>query len=359
MVKKSSKTVVVVRGSVGQGKKNRRRARPRRSMGGSGDEGRRLTLSYYKSLANPFENSGMKLGWGAMVPTTIVQAYSRGTTQAATDGSLLLYLLPSVTDAFAVGSTSATTVGTTPVSLSNAPAIIANCGEGRVISMGIRAYPDIALTSSPGAVFCGATVPTTFVQLNTLTPNDFITLPTSHMSIGVQGCSATGRPVDPDSFTFFAPVVDANGWNGNSFNSNSTIPFSVPYMVFSGLPSGATVYFECVVNIEATQLVAHAGTTVLPDSDAESRLCDYWPSFEQMWGKLRPYLPHPGRAGEAAASADDAFLSSMWNGMTSRASSLAGNLAARSVFGATGAFAATLATGGGQRLGPAYRGYLM
>jgi len=52
------------------------------------------TLEYCKSLADPFEFSGPRLGWGCMVPTNVVQAYVRGSTTANADGSVSLMMLP-------------------------------------------------------------------------------------------------------------------------------------------------------------------------------------------------------------------------------------------------------------------------
>jgi hypothetical protein len=185
------------------------------------------------------------------------------------------------------------------------------------------------------------------------------------MSIGTAGASATGRPVDPDSFTFTVPTVDVNGWTSTP-NYLTTLPFSCPYLVFTGLPAGCTVYVEAVWNIEATQAVGRGFSTVIPDGEAPSAtLADFFPSFENMYNRVRGMLPHPGRAGEASAAADEGYLDALWNG----ASSIGGSLlrASGSVFGsALGGFTSTLSQSiisgipmnSGQPYGRQFAGYL-
>jgi len=366
MANKKKSTVLVVRTAGGVQKKGgRKRSRGkgglRSAYGVQGDPSTVMTAAYFKSLVNPFEYSPPKLGWGCMIPSTIVQAYIRTSVTASTDGSLLIYVIPCVTAGVIVGNGG---INTAPVSSSNffnSAAIIANCGEGRIVSVGLRAVPDIALTSVPGAVYTGATVPSTFAALSTLTPNDFTQLPTSHMSRGLEGGSSTGRPIDPDSFTFFAPVVDSNGWE-SSANMNSSIPFSVPYISFAGLPASAVVYYEAVINIEATQAILHNSGPVLPDSDGtSSRLCDYWPSFESMYNRLQLALPHPGRPGEAAAATDSSFLGALMSGVRSASTAVAraasSNLG-QTFIGLAKAWMGGGAFGGMQPYGRQYAGYL-
>jgi hypothetical protein len=149
-----------------------------------------------------------------------------------------------------------------------------------------------------------------------MTTNDFIALPTSHQSIGVSGVSSTGRPVDPESFIFSSPVVDSLGFT-NAVSTTKSLPFSVPYVSFIGLPASATVFFEVVLNIEATQVIGHSAQTILPDSDGRpaETVGDFWPVPESFIRALQPYLPHPGRPGESAAVLDNSFLQAMWSGL--------------------------------------------
>jgi len=365
MTKSKSKTTVVVARATQVVRKRKARSRPKRSGVQSAGDGQYCTLEYFRSLVDPFEIGGLKMGWGCMVPTAAPQGYFRGQTTAFTDGSLAIMALPCASGAIQIMA-SGVAAGFTAagLNLGNQPAITSNCGEGRVVSIGLRAFPNIALTSVPGAAYSGATVATTYATLNTLQLNDLVQLPTSHQSIGTMGVSSTGRPIDPESFTFLSPVVDSLGWAGTG-NTTKSIPFSVPYVVFIGLPASAEVFYEVVVNFEATQVVARAGQTILPDTDsaAPKTVGDYWPTPESLHRALGPYLPHPGRPEEAAASKDASFLSAMWSGMKAGVGTLVGNGFARITGGVAGSAAQRLLGGpstqiSGQRYGRQFGGYL-
>jgi len=364
MPRKSKATVVITAMKTGGGKKKKRggRSRPRNGGGGSGPNIQAaLTAAYFKSLVNPFENAAPKLGWGCMVPSTVVQAYSRFEVNTASDGSIVIALLPCVKGGILVNTSGVATW--TSLDFANTPAIIANCGEGRVISAGLRFFPNLAMTAVPGAMYTGAMVASTAAQFTTLFTSDFTSAPTTHMSIGYAGGSSTGRPVDPDSFEFVAAVVDSNGWTANPPNSNTTLPFSVPYVAYQGSANVVNGWVEAVLNIETTQVVSHSGTTILPDDNTSvPRLCDYWPSFESMWGRIQGSLPHPGRPGEAAAAADDCYVSAMLSGIGSvgsRAAYGVGRLVGHSIFGATSVGLGRAAVQfSGQRLGSQFGGYL-
>jgi hypothetical protein len=313
---KVSKAVVVV--AAGKVVKGRKRARKARVMSSPLSSGSECTLEYFKSLCDPFEIGSMKLGWGCMVPTTTVSAYYRGFGSTGADGSITIAVLPCVTGGILVWNTSSSTVGTTGNgNFANATQISTNCGEGRVVSVGIRAFPNIALTVNPGVTYSGATVATDFLQLNALSTADFTQFPTSHQSVGVSGSSSTGRPIDPESFVFTNAIVDSVGWTPAA-NQGRSVPFSVPYVSFIGLPATTQVFYEAVLNIEATQVIAHNGQTILGDSDGitQETVGDHWPTPESLHRNLGKYLPHPGRPGEAAASKDASYLSAVWNGLT-------------------------------------------
>jgi hypothetical protein len=158
-------------------------------------------------------------------------------------------------------------------------------------------------------VCSGATVIESISQFVTLTPTDLVNLPTSHWSNALPGASSTGRPVDPSSFTFNQNVVD-----GMQGNATEDVTFSVPYLVFSGLPTSAQIAFEAIFNLEGTQVIQHSILPMIPDSDISApALCDYFPSFEAMHRKVVPLLPAPGRPGEATASSDASFMDTIWS----------------------------------------------
>lgn len=317
MVKKT-KTITVVRTKA---RRRRRRAlkdvAPNRAMS--------LTASYLKSLVDPFEHNGVKLGWGCMVPSTVITAYSRFSISAsAIDGSLALLLLPCSTNPCRIGTLGASAaIGTaTYNNTANQASITNSCAEGRVISAGIRAFPSIAMTVPPGVVYTGALVATTWTNLQTINPTQLASSVTSQQTIGLHGASATGRPVDPDSFTFTTVAVDGNGYN-SAAHTGDTIPFSVPYIVFLGLPEGATVFVEIVINIEGTPSIGVNQTPLYGHSSfTEESLSDYWPTFEGMWNRVKSILPSPGRLLEDAATLDADKISKILNGVGNVASAV-------------------------------------
>jgi len=370
-VLKNSKNVVLRATSQAKTRRRRPRRRNNNSLGLNppGDVGKELTLSYFKSLVDPFENAPPKIGWGCMVPSTIFEGYLRSpVTLPSTATDLVIVQLPGASQSFGFFNsvTDSWTFALAASNLANAGSIAANAAEGRVLSCGIRAFPNIPLTSAPGVVYTGAFVGTNVSNLILLKTNDFVNFPTSHQSIGVSGASATGRPIDPDSFVFNIPSVSSSGYGGATFQS-SDIPFSVPYIAFVGLPAGSTVYVESVVNIEATQTIAHLGQTVMPDSDGTTgRLCDFWSTPEAMYNSIRDMLPHPGRPGEAAASMDSTMLSNIWAGVRS----VAGSALRQGIRQAVGYGGQLLLnsisqrqfsspSGSGQKLSNAYKGYLL
>jgi hypothetical protein len=322
-----------------------------------------LTAAYFKTLVDPFENAAPKLGWGCMVPSQVTQGYARFNEATNADGSIAIIVLPCITSGIQVNNSGSTGVTWVPASYGNGPAINANFSEGRVVSVGVRVVPDLAMTSPPGAIYTGATVASNWNNVLSLSPNDFKNLPTTHMSRGYDGGSSTGRPVDPDSFTFFTYVVNASGFGGDATSQDASLPFSVPYIVYQASTSAAIqMIVEVVINIEATQIIGHTVSTIMPDDgNAQPRLCDYWPSFESMWGRIRNSLPHPGRAGEAAAASDESYISALLSGVGSvgrQGAYQAGRLVGSSLFGATFGLGREAVRYSQQRISPQFAGYL-
>lgn len=326
----------------------RRRRRSRRQVTRSNPTpGVNLTVGYFKSLVDPFEFKGVHLGWGCMVPTTIISAYRRTVSVANADGSWACCLLPCAWESLQIWNNGlAINSPNTFWSPSNQVNINSECSEGRVISCGVRAYPAIPLTVAPAVCYAGAMVPEAFDDIQSISPNGLATLPSSHQSIGLRGASATGRPIDPDSFTFTGHATDGLGYSGNATRQAESIPFSVPYIVFLGLPALANIYIEFVVNIEVTSAISSGATPVIPaDAPTIETLANYWPSFENMWGKFVEHLPAPGRMGEALANIDASLVegivsgtkvaSTVARGMTNMASLLYGNLPS-DVYGTSG-----------------------
>jgi hypothetical protein len=288
-----------------------------------------LTADYLKSLVDPFEFSGPKLGWGTMVPTRVVQAYTRGTATANADGSLVLLAAPTCTGMVAIYNGGAAVAG--PTSVLNAGdqgTIQSSFTDGRIVSIGIRSYPVIAATSVPGIAYAGALpcplIADMVVATGSLTPNDFVLFPSSHMSIGRDGCSATGRPSDPSSFIFTPyPITGANA-------PDVDVPFSVPYNCYEGLPASAVVAYEVCLNIEGTTKESHGSVALGLADDSGGVLSDVWNSIEQLWSGVKNILPSPGRAMEWIASYDADGLS---GALKSAASSRAASSSLSALFG--------------------------
>jgi len=265
-----------------------------------------VTGEYLKSLCDPFEHSGVKLGWGTLVPTRVSQSYVRGTTTANADGTCSILAFPDQVLAGWINNGGAAvnfTAGGIAVASSNAAAVNTNFTSGRVVSIGVRSYPVIAATSVPGIVYAGALQDLTQAQAALLTTNDLIAFPTSHMSIGNLGASSTGRPIDSTSFEFFDQVVNAGGFLGTTTVS---VPFTIPYQAYSGLPASCVIAYEIVLNFEGIFKLQHGATPLGmgEDTDRTGLLSTQWNSVEQLWSAISPLLPPPGRPFEWAAVLD-------------------------------------------------------
>lgn len=336
---KSSKKIIAIATKAPKRRRRNRRSQARGSLAGSW--GLQPTVDYFKSLVDPFECSPPKLGWGCMVPTTVSQMYTRSSFVTNADGSGGIMVMPCSNGGILVNNAGLAVATWVASSFSNAAAIQASFGEGRVASVGVRCTPNIALTAIPGMIYSGALTATTAANINTLTIGDLQQQVTSHQSVSTNGATATGRPVDPDSFTFQIAVTGASGWGSATFLQN-TLPFSIPYIAFVGLPASSTVYFEVCINFEGTPVVGHLASTVIPAADdaSEAKLSDNWQSPEKMYNRMKPYLPHPGRASDAVASKDSGFLQTILSGLGGIAGTVLG-----------GPFGTALGTAAGGALG--------
>jgi len=290
--------------------RNRKRAARGRSLmlsSSSSSGSNSMTAQYYKTLVDPFEYSGVRLGWGCMVPTTIAQAYIRGTAQSNIDGSLTILALPQAVNTGLFWSSSHSTVNFSgTINSTDSAAIAASFSMGRVISIGVKAIPSVALTSAPGFCYAGALPFSTANNLALLSTDDFVALPTTNFcGTAIGGCSSTGRPIDVFSYEFFPAVT-----NGTGFAAASVYPFSLPYVTFTGLGGGGgavTVNFQICVNFEAVEVVGHATGGIGVGDVAGPSLADEWLTPSSLWGKFKSILPTSGEAMVNAASADAAL----------------------------------------------------
>jgi hypothetical protein len=285
-------------------KKKNKAGKPAQSRLHPTASGSSCTKDYINSLNAPFEQSGCRLGWGCFVPTRIVQAYYRGSATAAS-GTFAVSLYP-CTGGGGGGVGMATTFTTANVSTGtmypavDAPAMVANYSAARIISGGVRAYPDTALTDVPGACYVGHLPGQTFGQFQDLTVADLVSAPYTQQFRAYEGATATLRPQDVRSFAFDQRII---GFDSDVFEGSDAFPVSIPYVAFTGLPDDATVFFEVVLNLECIPLIAHSSAAMgIGNNQIGSKLSSYWASAEQLWDVVEPYLSDPGTFGAATTS---------------------------------------------------------
>jgi hypothetical protein len=259
-----------------------------------------LTKAYFNTLTNPFRHQGVKLGWGSMAPTAIQSAYLRGTITANADGSAALLAIPCAVGLLMTKTAGAAVATTVRADATDAGPLDTNFTAGRVISLGIKAYPSIAATDAPGICYAGALEGQRVAILDAMTPADLASFPQGEQSIASLGASATGRPQDPRSFQFEVQAVNSSGF---AAGSGTQLGFSIPFISFIGLPASAVVAYEVIMNVECMAMAEHSGAGLAITDDYSDKLSAYWPSFEQMWSKVQPYLPSPAQAYNAASRA--------------------------------------------------------
>jgi hypothetical protein len=263
-----------------------------------------LAAAYSNTLNDPFECEGVRLGWGCLVPSTVATAYLRTTLTSNADGSFAVVALPAPGAPAGGGgilyynNSGSSTATWTGLAATDVAAINGSFGAGRVISMGIKAFPSIAATAAPGASFAGALVGQSLNTLSALTPNDLEALPDSQMGIGSNGATSTGRPVDTTSFEFFPAMTNAVG-----FAAAAVFPYSMPYVCFEGLPASSPVVVEIVINFEGLQLNTHAASGLGQGESYGDVLSASWASVEQLWQHIRPALTQVAKNTVASAAA--------------------------------------------------------
>lgn len=250
-----------------------------------------MTREYMKTLVDPFTYAGVKIGWGCLCPSSVTTIYFRGTATANADGSLAIIARPAATNSIGIFNGGAAVGITSSVSSTDAAAIDANFGSGRIISMGLKSFPSIAATSAPGISYCGALPGVNYTLISGMTPNDLAAFPVSLQGIASIGCCATGRPQDPNSFIFSNEVVDTGGYTGTV-----EFPFSVPYNAYLGLPASSVVAYELAINIEGIVKLKTGAVGIGQNMSITKTLADYWPSVEKMWSYVSPQLPPVARS---------------------------------------------------------------
>jgi hypothetical protein len=282
----------------GRGHPNRRRPASSSGMSGVGLD---MLSCYARSLTCPFDSGGCRLGWGTLFPTELGAAWLRTTLTSAGDGSLAIVVMPDCANLLQANAAGLSTATWSTTAASNQVPLANNFAAIRPVSLGVRARPNIAMTSAPGRAFAGSLFQISRNQIGAFSPQDLINLQTSKMFPGFVGVLSTGRPSDTTSFEFLSGAI-AGVPVANLSN------FSCPYIVWSGLPASTPVDIEVMFNFEGVPMQQH-GLLYSPvlSNVAAPALSDLG-SVEQIQKILRPRLletvyasePAPGSTPEGA-----------------------------------------------------------
>lgn len=283
-------------------------------------------LSIYRNcLVDPFEFPPIRLGYDTFVPTSVHTAYARQSFVASNgDGSFDIVICPNLSNFLFINTAGNTmTPSWTLQSAINANAIKSQIDSSRTISMGVRIYPQIALTSAPGLVTSGVTPRCNmndFVSFMGYNTNTRAGLPYNQFYLSRTGnteCQqVTWRPTDAKEFQFSdqsdAVVATVSGVVGTIGSAQQALTGeydtggSFLHISGQGLPVvggvGTTVFIEAVWHIECTDSIQ----TVVTDTgdDSAPKLCTDLsvPDMQSAYRRIVSSLPTASEAVEAGTS---------------------------------------------------------
>lgn len=248
---KVTRTTTVVQ----SGKRSRRRRRNRRLNQG----GPSATSTWLNSLNDPFNYGGVRLGWGCMVPTTLVTAYLRFNFTANADGSFSMIMVPQVTGMFDYNNAAHNIASWSTMSATNASVLNTALSEARIVSGGLRCIINQPATATPGILYVGSIRNTNVSNISSYTNDFLVSLSTSKMGIGRKGATGFLRHEDTDSFNFNYGAVAG-------FSGTQLFPFSIPYICGTGFGSSQpSVFVEVILNLEAIVSEQSSGIAVAED----------------------------------------------------------------------------------------------
>jgi len=261
--------------------RTKRRTHVKPHMSSAGTE---FQNGYLATLNNPFEYGGMKLGYDCYVASDLSTAYVRGSFIVNADGTFSIVFCPNVTYLVSYNNQGAATTTYTTLSATNSGTIVSNYGSARVVSGGVRCFPN----TGPGATNIGVMYAGSIPNISkggmvSLSPSVLTTLPQSEMGVGVHGACFLTRPVDNDSFVFSI--------NPLSVTTSLVGTTSSGFITGAGFPAGTVIYFESILNLEC--LAGGLSGSVAVSSNRpnpEPTASDYFPSPESLLAKLRPYI---------------------------------------------------------------------
>jgi len=245
--------------------------------------------AYVDTLNDPFDNGAVKLGWGTMATSGVATAYLRTTLATNADGSLGLALFPSLSNslnALYYNNAGAGVATWNSAAWTNLSSLQAACNETRVVSIGLKALPNVAATAAPGYCYAGAFPSVSGSQVAAATINGLIASPLLKFGTGLVGAVACGRPQDPTSFEFF---------NTEGLGATTLLPTTVPIILFTGLPASSNVLIEAVMNLEF--LPQFTDASLLLEETGEdnngSEIVSNFTNIESMWNTIKSKLVPP------------------------------------------------------------------
>jgi len=284
------------RGSGRAARRRRQRARRRQRQSNPGSaggnrNGNSLEYDYISTLNDPFNCPPIRLGFGCLQRSELGRAYYKGNLVTTTSAGSTIAIFPTAAGMLSVCPDNSS-ASWSSISASNVTDVQAELDVARVVSFGVRAFALNAETNSPGIMHYGAIPPISKTDLSVLTGNLVLASPYLEPGPGSAGAIALGRPLDPDSFKFDTYM--------DSGTTSNLVPFSVPVISVTGVPTGTTIYVEAVVNFEYIPVLS--GIVSIDayrdnSSSAEPTLADTNQSVEQLFRRIRPLLRKPGIPG--------------------------------------------------------------
>jgi len=280
----------------------RRRRNPRKRKARTNPARNDAIAKYANTLNDPFEHGPIRLGWGCLVPSDLYTGLCRGNFTTNADGSFALALTPSLGSStpaiYQNISGHAGTTWTNGQAFSGVTAIAASCGEARVVSAGIKVFPMVPATGTPGVLYAGCINATSVADLTAKSVDTLASCPSLNNGYGATGGCALVHPLGPDSFRFnTAPVIGYTG--GSVFDSGAAV------IAGQGFPASTLVYFEAVINLEGIQEFGNSAPLTNPEILVEPSLTDTFPSIESMWKTIKQYVPSAGQVYEGATRIPD------------------------------------------------------
>lgn len=249
-----------------------------------------LLKNYLNTLEDPWDYGPMKLGYDCFVPSVLMSGYLRGSFSPNADGSFCGFMMPTCTGTFrySVVGANTTPVYATVQDVSNLTAITNNCSEARVVSYGLRLFATFASTSAPGVFTIGTDVNHNITTFAAITTNGITALASSDLCLGVNGARVVGYPIDNQSYTF--NIQSITGYSNTSLGYSPLL-----YVTGNGFPSGTTIWYEVIVNLEGlpSNITASVGESSNMAATQSPSLVDYFPSVDSLYNSARTFLGSP------------------------------------------------------------------